>query len=289
MGLGGRLDATNVLHPVLTICTDISFDHVEILGRTIAKIAGEKAGIIKPDVPHLIGPLPAAAVKVMRIMCQKRHAPLVKPRDVKCALDSDRFRIDFRSRNLTLHQLRPSLLGLHQLRNASVALQAFSVLKENGIRISKRAVIQGIEKTRWDGRFQIIRRPGRATTVLDVCHNAAGAAAFADTFRKVFPNQKAFVVFGVVKRKDHQAMFDAFAPLTREYSLIPLKTKRSMPPKELVSTIDFHAVALHRGGSLDSAWDRLLRRTNPDDIIVVAGSHYLVGEFLQKHGTDANA
>jgi dihydrofolate synthase / folylpolyglutamate synthase len=287
--LGGRLDATNVLHPLLTICTDISFDHVEILGRTIPKIAREKAGIIKPGVPHLIGPLPSLAVHVMETVCRRQKAPLIVPGDVHCALDRERFRIEFQSSNLDLRQLKPALLGVHQLRNASVALQAVSVLKSEGVKISKSAVVRGIEKTEWDGRFQILRRPGRGTVVVDVCHNAAGAAAFADTFRKVFAGRKAFFVFGVVKRKDHQAMFDAFKSITREYSLVPLKTKRSMPPRELMATVDFASVPVHRGGSLAAVWGRLLRKTGPDDIIVIAGSHYLAGEFLQKHGRDAGA
>ncbi len=283
------MDATNVLHPLLTVCTDISFDHVEILGRTIPKIAREKAGIIKSGVPHLIGPLPPAAVRVMEAVCRRQKAALITPQEVHCKFDRERFRIDFRSSNLALRRLKPALLGLHQLRNASVALQAVSVLKSEGLKISKAAVIRGIEKTKWDGRFQILRRPRHGTLVLDVCHNAAGATAFADTFRKVFPERKAYVVFGVVKRKDHQAMFEAFESITQEYSLVPLKTKRSMPPRELMATVDFASVPVHRGGSLAAVWGRLLRKTTPDDIIVVAGSHYLVGEFLQKHGTDAGA
>jgi dihydrofolate synthase / folylpolyglutamate synthase len=289
VGLGGRLDATNVLTPLVTVCTDISFDHVEILGNTLTKIAGEKAGIIKPGVPHVIGPLPPEATRVMERTCKKQGAPLHSMLDIVSKRDEQKLRLDFRSSNLELRGFQPSLLGVHQLKNATVALHTLSVLKEQGVEISKAAIVRGLRRTAWAARFQILRRTGKPTIVLDVCHNAAGAAAFADTFRKVFPGKKGALVFGVVQRKDHQAMIDSLAPISSEFTLLPLKTRRSMPPKELIAQRDFRGVPVHRIADLGTGYRRLLRRSSSDDILVVAGSHYLVGEFLRKYVKDASA
>ncbi len=289
VGLGGRLDATNVLYPLLTVCTDISRDHVEILGNTLARIATEKAGIIKPGVQHLIGFLPPEARKVMERTCAKRKAPLHSMKDVSYLLDDQKLRLDFDSDNLHLRHFRPALLGGHQLKNGAVALHALSILKDRGVKVSRAAIVSGLKHTYWPGRFQVIRGKNKPVIVLDVCHNAAGAVSFADTFRKTFPGKRAAVVFGVVQRKDHQAMIDSFSSITSEFNLLPLKTRRSMPPRQLIGTMNFRSVPIHVSANLDAAYRRLLHRSGPDDIIVVAGSHYLVGEYLQKYIKDASA
>jgi dihydrofolate synthase / folylpolyglutamate synthase len=262
---------------------------VEILGHTLGKIAEEKAGIIKPGVPHLIGFLPPEATKVFERTCAKRRAPLHSMKDVTCRLDDEHLRLDFDSDNIHLRRFRPALLGVHQLKNASVALHALSILKDREVKVSRAAIAAGLKSTYWPGRFQVIRHGKKPVIILDVCHNAAGAASFAHTFKKTFPGRQATVIFGVVRRKDHQAMIDSFTGITEEFDLLPLRTKRSMPPGELVATMDFHGLPVHVCGSLDAGYRRLLRRSGPDDIIVIAGSHYLVGEYLRKYVKDASA
>ncbi|MFZ1683409.1 MAG: cyanophycin synthetase [Candidatus Zixiibacteriota bacterium] len=283
VGLGGRLDATNLLTPLVTVCTDISFDHVEILGKTLTRIAKEKAGIIKPGVPHVIGLLPPDAERVMKRTCRERKAPLYAVTPRTAVADKVNLSLKFPYTASKRINLTPSLKGLHQLKNTTVALKTMSVLRAQGIPISAKSIVTGIENTNWPGRFQMIRLPKGPTVVLDVCHNAAGARAFADTFKRVFPGRKASVILGVVKKKEHQEMVDAFKAFTSEFTLIPLKTHRSMPPRELLATVKFEPIPVMIKGNVDSAYHRLLRRAGPDDILVVAGSHYLVGEFLQKY------
>ena len=283
-GLGGRLDATNVLKPVLTIVTDISFDHMEILGKTLTRIAREKAGIIKPGVPHLIGYLPPVAEKVMRSFCTKRHAPLHTVHERRARVNPKNFQIDFTADNLKLCALRPALVGEHQLKNTALALESISLLKKIGIRISQRAVREGITTTYWPGRFQIIKKPGKPTIVLDVCHNAAGVAAFVKTCQMKFPGRKMQIVIGVVRKKEHQEMIDALTELASEFCLTPLKTHRSVSPRELMQTIDWRGVPVRRFGSLRSACETVVKNASTDDIILVVGSHYLVGEYLQSYG-----
>ena len=283
-GLGGRLDATNVLYPRLTITTDISLDHVEILGSTIRKIAGEKAGIVKPAVPHLVGLLPPAAEDVLRRRCRHLRAPWHCLSRSEFATHPESGLLDFTANGYRLAKLKPSLQGIHQLRNAALVLKAVTILNQDGLRISRKAALRGIAKTRWPGRFQIVRRAGTPLTILDVCHNDAGVRAFVDSFKTIFPSRKAHVITGFVKRKPHQLMFNSLAEIARQYAIVPLKTRRSVSLDQLIASVDFRHVPYKKFGSLISAYRRLAKTCSSDDIILVLGSHFLVGEFLEKRG-----
>ncbi len=283
-GLGGRLDATNVLTPLLTITTDISRDHVEILGSSLRKIATEKAGIIKPSVPHLIGLLPREAEQVMRQRCRSVGAPLHRLTKSDFLVDSSQGRLDFTWNGCCLKKVAPALNGPHQLSNAALALKALAILDSDGLKVNRLAMRTGLHAVDWPGRFQIVSRRGRPTVILDVCHNASGVAAFVGTFRICFPNQKAHFVTGFVRRKPHQEMIDLMVPIASGFHLVPLKTHRSTDLSVLIDQTDFRGVPVRRSGSLTVALRRLLKTCRSDDIIVVAGSHFLVGEFLGKFG-----
>jgi len=284
-GLGGRLDATNVLSPLLTVTTDISKDHVEILGSTIRQIAREKAGIIKPGVPHLIGMLPETALDVMQDVCRKQGSPLYRLRRADFVPHTSGMSLDFRSNGLSFRGLSPSLVGTHQLTNTALVLKAIEILKKHtDLSLSKSAVKAGLTHTVCPGRFRIIERKSMPTVVLDVCHNAGGIAAFADSFRRKFPGRKAFMVAGFVKRKPHQQMFDLLSGVSAGYYLVPLKTKRSTDTSEMLSDIKWRGVPARKFGSVTTAYNKLLKLCGPDDIITIIGSHYLVGEFLKLNG-----
>jgi len=273
-----------VLHPDLTVCTDISFDHVEILGRSIKKIAGEKAGIIKEGVPHLIGMLPRDAERVMRERCKKVGTTMQKLTPNDFSIHPEKFSLDFKSPQFTFKRLKPALIGTHQLTNAALALKALSLLKAQGLALQKKAVVDGIRKVDWAGRFQVIKPKGMPTFVLDVCHNAGGAEAFAASYKRRFPKHRPPIIIGLVKRKDHQTMFDTFWQIGRRYMLVNMKTHRSVSPKEMVETIDFKGLPVWKCKDLETAIKQLLPAIDNDDIVAVIGSHYLVGEFLQKYG-----
>lgn len=284
-GLGGRLDATNVLSPMLTMTTDISRDHVEILGSSLRKIAWEKGGIIKRSVPHVIGQLPPEAERVIRARCRNRQAPFHRLSRSEFRMHPQSMQLDFRSNGLAFERLTLSLYGEHQLKNAALALKAVSILNDDGLSISEEAVREGLVRTRWPGRFQVVERTGKPTLVFDVCHNAAGVVAFVESFRIRFPGKKAYVITGFVKRKDHQAMFDSLASIAKQYAVVPLKIKRSMDLTELFTTINWRGIPARRYGSLASALSKLLKICHSDDIIIVGGSHFLVGEFFEKFGS----
>jgi dihydrofolate synthase/folylpolyglutamate synthase len=284
-GLGGRLDATNVLMPVLTITTDLSRDHMEILGTSLRKITRERAGIIKPSVPHLIGLLPREAEEVMHAQCRKRGAPFLRLTRREFKIRPENMQLDFMSNGLSLQRLSPSLYGVHQLHNSALVLKAVSILNRDGLSIPANVIPTGLSETSWPGRFQVIQRRRKPTVLLDVAHNAAGVAAFVESFKSRFPGRKASVITGFVKRKEHQAMFDSLATIAQAYAIVPLRTKRSADLSELLAGIDWRGVPARRFGSLGMAYRRLLKACCHDDIIIVIGSHFLVGEFIEKYVT----
>jgi dihydrofolate synthase / folylpolyglutamate synthase len=284
VGLGGRLDATNVLAPEVAVITDISRDHAEILGDTIELIAAEKAGIIKAGIPTVTGILPKAAARVIRETCRERHSPLVPLRRSEFRPDNDRLVMDYTGDGWSLQRFAPSLVGSHQLKNCALVLKVIGTLKVRGLRLSKRAVIAGLKSTDWPGRFQVLPPNGfTPRIVLDVCHNAAGAAAFAHTFARWSGGRKAPIVIGLVKRKEHQAIIDALATVAESFRLVPLASKRSVDTRELVAQLNWHGVPVARSARLDSALRQVVKTAQPDDTICVIGSHYLVGEYLAKY------
>ncbi len=281
-GLGGRLDATNVLKPILTMTTDISRDHTEILGRRIDKIAWEKAGIIKPGVPHLAGNLQPTAMKTIARVCEERQAPLFRLDSSVFAADDDDTALSFRNNGLTIEHARLALLGPHQILNAALTLNAVAILKQQGLRISKQAVRTGLTTVRWPGRFDVQTRRGKPTLVLDVGHNAGGVAAFTQTFRCRFPGRKAHILTGMVRNKEHQKIFDLLSKIAIDYTLVPPNTHRSTDVDELLKTINWRRIPVRPFKSLDAGYRHLAKLAGPDDIICIVGSHYLVGEFVSR-------
>lgn len=283
-GLGGRLDATNVLNPNLTITTDIDFDHTEVLGNTIRKISKEKAGIIKPGRPHLIGMLSNESKKIFEQQTNRLDSQLFELSEKDFKTNPNSMSLGFEDAGLNLTQVKPVLYGNHQLENTALVLKAASIFRQNGLYVSKSAIRNGIKYTNWPGRFQVLSNIGRPTIVLDVAHNSGGVSAFVEAFKLKFPDKKASVISGFVKKKNHQSIFDLLSKVTRDYCLVPLDTKRTMTPNDLIETIDFKGLPVTKAGSVATAFGRLTNKAAVDDIICVVGSHYLVGEFLFKFG-----
>lgn len=281
-GLGGRLDATNVLYPELTLTTDISRDHVEILGRELRQIAREKAGIIKPGVPHVAGILSRTAAAVIRERCRQLDAPYHQLTPTDFSTDLTRNRLDFTSNGWSVAGVRPGLYGRHQLRNAALAVKAAGVVSGTGLKISKVAVKTGLARAEWAGRFQVVNRRGRSPMIFDVCHNVGGVTAFVEAFRIRFPGRRAHIITGFVKRKEHQKMFDLLGTVASRFHLVPLATRRSVELDELCDNLNWRGVPMIRYRSLRTAYRRVLKNSQDDDIIAIVGSHFLIGEFFEK-------
>lgn len=256
---------------------------MEVLGDTIEKIASEKGGIIKPGVPHAIGLLPPAAERTLRSIASERGAVVKSVSEGGSRINTVAGTLSFDSDSIHLPEIRPSLAGEHQLRNAAVVLEIVAALKEQGLRLPLRSIPRGISSAVWRGRFQLISSRKGPTVILDVCHNAAGARAFAETFARRYPGRKVPMIVGFVQKKEHQLMFDALSTIASEYWLVPLKTHRAVSNTEFLEKIDFKGVPVRTCRSLQAAWSALVKPAGPGDIIPVVGSHYLVGEYLGRY------
>jgi dihydrofolate synthase/folylpolyglutamate synthase len=288
VGLGGRFDATNVCRPAVSVITSISFDHVELLGNHLAKIAAEKAGIVKPKRPCVSGATAPEARAMIRQICEERHAPL---RQLECDLH---FRHE--AGRVSQHGILPqhvevttaarqwppmavNLQGEHQAANAAVVIATIEVLREEGWRIPDAAVVAGLAGVKWPARMEVVSY--RPLVVLDCAHNVASAHAVVDTLSASFPPGRRLLIFAGSGDKDTAGIFRVLAPhfastwLTR-YTNNP----RALAPERLA------ALWKQAGGSNEAlaatpveAWQAAHSAAAPDDLICVTGSVFLAGEL----------
>jgi dihydrofolate synthase/folylpolyglutamate synthase len=234
-------------------------------------------------VPHLIGLLPGPAEKVIRNRCVKLKAPFHKLLLTDYTPYPEKMTLDFKYNGIAMNGVKPALIGPQQLKNAALVLKAVSILRERGLFVSRRSILNGLKQTYWPGRFQVVEYRRKPTHVFDVCHNAPGVEAFVNTFMFRFPGQRAKIITGFVKRKEHQKMFDSLSRVAESYALVPLSTARSTDTRELIKTIDWRGVPFKKYGSLDSAYNKTIKSSAPGEIVAIIGSHYLVGEFFDKY------
>ena len=280
VGLGGRLDATNTLSPLLSIITDISFDHTNILGKTLKKIAFEKAGIIKKKIPLIIGSMPPEArheiIRVGRI----RKAPFdyIKPSSI--CRNGGNMHFDYHGNDYSINKLKCSLPGKHQMKNGANAIRSVEWLNKFGFKIDRRAIRRGLKKAVWPGRFQILKQPNKATLILDVGHNRAGLKAFADTFNEIFPNRKAKFIIGFVRFKNLFETVKHIFPIAESVEITRLDTYRSADPAEIARLFLQNRIPVTVSNSLTVSARRIIKESKPDDIVIIGGSHFAVGEFM---------
>jgi dihydrofolate synthase/folylpolyglutamate synthase len=245
-GLGGRLDATNVVTPLVSVITNIGFDHTQYLGDTLPKIAAEKAGIIKPGVP-VVTAAEGEALGVIRRIAAECNAPLTV---------------------VTGGVNRTPLIGLHQAINCAVAEAA---LRATGLGITDEQMRNGLARTRWPGRFDIISR--KPLIVLDGAHNPHGAAALAAALREQFPGRKLTLILGVLRDKDYRTVCRILAPLASRILCVPVANNRTATAEEIA-----HACQPSPTEPCRDIADALAKSSGED--VVIAGSLYLVGEAM---------
>jgi dihydrofolate synthase/folylpolyglutamate synthase len=264
-GLGGRLDATNIVTPLASVITNIQYDHQQWLGETLADIAAEKAGIIKPAVPVITGAEAPEALEVIAAKAREQNAPLT----IITPAHAQRPPLD---------GLHLPLLGRHQKANASVAVAAVRALAPH-IPVSDSTLCAGLSRVRWAGRLQLATLPSGQKLLLDGAHNVGGAEMLASALQEYFPSAKPALVLGILRDKDWAAMCGILAPLAGRILLAPVHSERTAEPHGL-------AAACHRANpqvpvtefpSLAAA----LADTARDGFVTVAGSLYLIGEAME--------
>jgi dihydrofolate synthase / folylpolyglutamate synthase len=270
VGLGGRLDSTNVIDPIVTAITSIDFDHQQYLGNTLAEIAGEKAGIIKPGVPVVVGDVVPEAFAVIERIARERGADLIR---------SDAAARDYGS-------MTPGLRGAHQIANARVAMRVLETLERLGVAIGRQAVVDGLTTVSWPGRLEHrTRRDGREI-VLDAAHNPAGAAALASYLRSLEDARgglKPALVFAAMRDKDVDGMLKVLLPAIGRVVVTRPSNPRSADPEELASRIRALQPALTVEVVVPPA-AAVARAADTSTLVVVAGSIFLLGDVMQELG-----
>jgi dihydrofolate synthase/folylpolyglutamate synthase len=277
VGLGGRLDATNVVTPIVAAITSLDFDHQAQLGDTLEAIAREKAGVIKPGVPVVCGPLPEAADSVVAEVARAQDARMVRALEavrVTSRESSGGFLYDFRSNRRTLDGVTLALAGRHQADNAAVALCVLDELTALGVRSGDADVRAGLARVQWPGRLEEIA-DGASRILLDAAHNPAGARALVQHLRDIGWTDVA-LVFGVMRDKDAGAMLEALAPVCRAIVCTTAAGGRAMPAADLAAV----ARRVAAGTAVEAVEDpaaALARARALSDRVVTAGSIFLIG------------
>ena len=237
VGLGGRLDSTNVVTPLVTAITPVALDHTHVLGDTLGKIAFEKAGIIKKDVPLVCYDQEPEADEVIRARAAEENAPVIRPRfqDLQARAEGLCQVFSYGP----VQDVRLRLVGVYQPRNAVMAIEIAQVLRGCDFQISDQQIKEGLQGAVWQGRFEVVaNRPGRPTVIVDGGHNEQGAKALADSLRTYFPDGGVTFVMSVLKDKNYRAMIEDVVPLAERFFVsMPPDNIRALPPKELAEEL----------------------------------------------------
>ncbi len=265
-GLGGRLDATNIVTPLASVITNIAFDHQQWLGDTLEKIAFEKAGIIKPGVPVVTATDEPEALAVIKRVAAEKNAHLMVVSEGHLP---SKFAASL------------PLAGTHQKGNAALALTTVMTL-QGKIPVSQEHFQLGLKKVNWPGRLQLIQKPGGKEILLDGAHNIAGAKALREAVEKNFPGGKRTLILGIFNDKDWREICQTLAPLAEKILAVRISSQRTARTEDLAEACREAnpAAKILVCGSLSEA----LHVAEADAFVLVSGSLYLIGEALELMG-----
>ncbi len=283
VGLGGRLDATNVVEPEVCVITSISLEHTDVLGNTLAEIAGEKAGIIKPGCPVVSSPQVEEVERVFTTVCQDKGAELVRVgSDVTWhnpRLESDRqlFRVDGR---LGSYELSIPLLGKYQLDNAACAVAALELLEEQNPQITAESITKGLASVRWEGRLQVLNR--RPLVVVDGAHNADSARKLKQSLEQYFEFDRAILIIGFSADKNVANIITELVPLFNEVIVTRSIHPRAMATAPIAAEFVRQGMAVRETDDISIALPLALEVAGEKDLICVTGSLFVVAGAIEQ-------
>ncbi len=282
VGLGGRLDATNVLFPKVSVITSLSYDHMAVLGNTLAQIAGEKAGIIKPGVPVISAPQKDEALEVLIRVAGEHKAPFtLVGRDLTFqglghTLDGQSLKV--RSGE-DVYTFKIPLLGSHQVQNAAVAAAALWALRTQRIGIPDEAIQRGFAAVTWPARFEVVRRD--PPVIFDSAHNQDSFARLHQALADYFPGRQVYLVFGASEDKNIPGMFTEIKPVVRQMLISKSFHPRALDPEKIKDLADQAGIPNEIVPSVEEAFDRALEMSEKDGSIVLsAGSMFVTAEVM---------
>jgi dihydrofolate synthase/folylpolyglutamate synthase len=290
VGMGGRLDSTNVIRPLVSVITNIELEHTEFLGTTIEQIAGEKAGIIKSEVPLVTGVNQPEVIRLFERDAAAQGSPVYRlQRDFwpeNCAGGASQV-FDYRGLKSVYPGLRLNLIGRHQVDNACLALAAIECLRNTGIALDEATLRTGLEQARWEGRMeQVARRPD---IFLDGAHNPASARALAGTIAELKTSYSRFVlVIGILGDKDYHGILTELLPLADHVVVTMPQYARALDIGALAKEVRKLHASVDIAETVGVAIERSREGASADDLILVTGSLYVVGDarafFLPERG-----
>ena len=275
-GMGGRSDATAAFDGVMTVLTPISLDHTDYLGTTLDAIAREKAGIIRPGTPVISARQADPVRMVIEEQSRAGHCRLkTLGKDFSAERNQDGT-FDYRSISRTLSQIKPGISGRYQFANAAVALAAAEALEAGGTDISSSALREGITTAYWPGRMELI--PGTPPLLLDGAHNPAGAAALAEALQE-YSYSRLLMVTGVCEDKDIERIYAPLAPLVDAVYTVTPAVERALDDEELSHFFHKQGIKSQPCGSVVAGVNKARSEACADDLILVCGSLFVVGEI----------
>lgn len=277
VGCGGLLDATNVITTTLMeVIASISMDHTDLLGDTLAKIAAQKAGIIKPDTMVVSAQQKSEAAQVIEDTCKEQHCTLQMVDESK--ISNVHYRAEGQTFSYkTWENVAISLAGSYQIKNAALALEGVEALRKLGYALSDQQVREGLLHTAWRGRFTTLRRD--PTVIIDGAHNPAAALELKESLERYFPGKMLYFVMGMFKDKDYAQVIDLTAPLARH--IITVETPgnpRAMPARELAEAVGKVNPSVEWADSVAHGVEKALAMAGKEDAVIVFGSLSFLGE-----------
>ncbi|MBP1743351.1 MAG: folylpolyglutamate synthase [Firmicutes bacterium] len=279
VGLGGRLDSTNVITPVLSVITSISLDHTGVLGDTLREIAGEKAGIIKRGVPVVSYPQEKEAEKVIADACSSLGCELisVEPGSGEF-LETTKHAQRIRVKTLSgVYEPELSLLGKHQIMNCAVAISAAEKLQDLGLCISRDNILSALGKVKWIGRLEVLRE--KPLVVIDGAHNIEGITLLSESLKTYFKYEKLILIIGILRDKQVEAMIETIAPQAHRVIAVTPNSGRAESAAELNEVIVKYNSSSEACDDYAEAYEKALGYAGEDDMVLVCGSLYMIGDM----------
>ena len=288
-GMGGRLDATNVIRPAVSIITNISLEHRMYLGGTVAEIAAEKAGIIKEGVPVVTAVRQPSARRVVEDTARRMGSPVYRlGRDFSVRRNRRKGTFSYFGIDTGARGLRTGLAGAFQAANAALAFAACEVLRRAGTGITDEAIYRGLAENRWPGRLEKIAE--HPLVLLDGAHNLAAARALADYMETELAGRRITLVCGILDDKPYEKIMAHLCRTANRVILTRARIDRALPPETLAPAARRFIAEIETVSAVAKAVARAVATSDPEDVVVVAGSLYVVGEakaYLE--GLDANS
>ncbi len=283
VGLGGRLDATNVVRPQVCLVTSISYDHTEVLGNTLAEIAREKAGIIKPGCAVVSAQQAPEAMEVIERVCRERGVRLVKAgQDITWKPGSfDKAGQSFQLKGLQReYDLQIPLYGEYQIENAACAVAVVELLEGTGAKVGENSIIKGLKEVDWPGRLQVLRR--EPYVVIDGAHNVYSLKKLGEALKRYFKYDRLILIIGFSMDKDIPGMVEEAVRITGDVVTTASASPRSVKPATLAEEFAKRGVKAGATANVAEALKLALETAAPGDLICATGSIFVVAEVMEE-------